>query len=117
MNHKKLHRFLTKIHRKFGRSNEAVNLVVTDLGNKPYIGLCEKIEEGWRITLDDDIQGEPLLHLLIHEYAHTMVPEYDKYHHGPTWGIAYAAIYSYIYDDVLLTPKRRKRKLSVGRSS
>lgn len=113
----KIQTLLRRIHRKFGRKGESIWLNVEYLDNKPYIGLCEKVDGGWRITIDADAEYQFQIHLLIHEYAHTMSADYDRNHHGASWGVAYATVYSYVYDDTLLTPKRRKRKIPVGRTS
>lgn len=51
---------------------------------------------------------------LIHEYAHAMVWESTQggpeAHHGPLWGVAYAACYC-----ALMFPKKSKRRPKKGR--
>lgn len=103
-----------KIHRKFGEDRRVV-FFTTDLTEQNCFGMaCPNGDGSWAILLEENLPFAAQLHFLIHEYAHTLVPGYEKYQHGPAWGVIHAAIYSFVFDGVSVTRKRRKRKIRVG---
>lgn len=109
---KSLKSAFNKIHKRFGGN---VVLFTTDLTKQGCFGLAVPKEDGsWGILIEESLELFLQVHFLIHEYAHTLVPAHERFDHGPTWGVIHASIYSYIFDDVLVTRKRRKRNLRVG---
>ena len=104
-----------KIHRKFG-GKRVVRLHLLDLAGvkPPLFGVCVPCDDGsFNILVDKHLDNRVQNHFIIHEYAHTMTPEFGAAH-GPCWGVIHAAIYSFIFDSIPVTGKRRKRKISVG---
>lgn len=101
---------LRKIHKKFGRPSQSVTLIVKDMSKSTGHGFSYLTEDGWVIEVDEDLDYSMQVYILIHEYAHTMTPEYEKRNHGPAWGIAYSTVYSWFFDGESVVRKVRKRK-------
>jgi hypothetical protein len=107
---------LNKLHRQFGDPSKVITLEVKDLTDANYFGMCTTTAKGWTIEIDDSLDFGMQIYMLAHEYAHTMVPYFDKRQHGPSWGVAFAAVYSFLFDKELVVRKVRKRNHGVRRS-
>lgn len=113
---KHVRRVFNLVHKKFG-GPRTVTLVVGDLTKYKAYGVCAVMDEPntFTIFVEESLNDDLQVYMMIHEYAHTLTPEYGA-PHGPSWGVVYSAIYSFLFDDVSVIGKRRKRKTRIRRS-
>lgn len=95
----------------FGKEGKTLSILLKDLSKSRELAYCMPTDTGWLLVLDKNLHPDVLIHFFVHEYAHTMTPDWERPHHGPAFGVAYAAVYTFVFEDS--EPNRRNVKVGV----